>query len=148
MRKRFLLLGVTMVLGGPLAAQATDAELPAGPIRDRHELMEDVGANAKKLGAALKAKDRGTVLAMAKALNQAADKVLPLFPAGSSHPQSRSLDKIWSDWAGFELANKKFSMATLDLASAAVGSESVEAQAKAVFDTCKGCHDSYRKPED
>lgn len=148
MRNRVFVLGVTTLVCGALAVQATEVELPAGPVRDRHELMEDVGANAKKLGKALKTNDRGTVLAMAKELHTAAGKVLPLFPAGSSHPLSRSLDEIWTDWAGFELANKKFADATLDLASAAVGSASLDDAGKAVFDTCKGCHDSYRKPED
>lgn len=148
MQKRAILVGVASLVLGSGMVLASGTDLPEGPIRDRHELMEDVGANAKKLGKALKEKDRGTVLATAKALHEAAGKVLPLFPKGSTHPESRSLDKIWTDWAGFEAANQKFVDSTLALANAAVGSESMDAQGKAVFDSCKGCHDSYRKPED
>jgi len=127
---------------------ASEAELPAGPIRDRHELMEDIGANAKKIGNAMKTGAKDQVAAPAKAIRDAAPKVLPLFPEGSTHPNSRALDEIWKDWAGYKHANSEMEKAAAALAEAAESGGDLPPAVKRLFDSCKSCHDSFREPEE
>jgi len=130
-----------------MSAAATD-ELPEGPIHDRHELMEDVGANAKKIGEAMKTGAFGDILEPARALKAAAAKVEPLFPEGSTHPKSRALDAIWTDWEGFKRANAEFAQATDALVTAAETDGALPPAVKRMFDSCKACHESFRAPED
>src|SRR5262245_34052291 len=87
-----------MILWG-VAAIAHDkeheAKLPAGPIHDRHELMESIGDHAKKIGQAVKKNDPKPIPAEADALAAAAKKINALFPPGSTHELSRAKPEIW-----------------------------------------------------
>ncbi len=133
-------------VAAPVAAD--DEELPEGPIRDRHELMEEIGANAKKIGNAMKVGATDEILEPAQALQEAAPKVLDLFPKGSQHPRSRALAAIWADWTQFERANARFEAAAGGLVAAAENGGPFPPAVKKLFDSCKGCHESFREPED
>lgn len=123
-------------------------DLPPGPIQDRHELMEDIGKNAKIIGDALKADNLVPIAAAAKDIQADASKVLALFPQGSTHPNSRAKDEIWANWAKFETLNKDLETKSGELATAATSDGDVDAAAKAMFGACKTCHDQFRKPEE
>ena len=75
MRRGLTVMGAAVLVAWALnAASAHDAsDLPAGPIRDRHELMEGIGKNAKIINEALK---KGDVSPVA----DAADKIQSLLP--------------------------------------------------------------------
>ena len=133
-----------------LAAAATaehDHKLPKGPIYDRHELMERVGKNAKVIGNALKSGDLSPVASAAEKIAVDADKALALFPAGSTHPESRAKPEIWSNREEFEKRMKEFQGSAIDLVAAAKSGDRVAEAAQKMFDTCKSCHDSFRAPE-
>lgn len=144
-----LLCAAALTVAVAVPAAASDADLPAGPIHDRHELMEEIGANAKKIGDAMKSGARDQVAAPARAIRDAAAKVLPLFPEGSLHPKSRALDTIWKDWVGYEKSNKEFEDAAAALVVAAEsGSAELPQAVKRMFDSCKSCHEAFRAPEE
>lgn len=143
----FLVLGAAVAAAGIVHA-GKGADLPAGPIRDRHELMEHIGKNAKVIGDAMKAGKLDPVAGAAREIQADAGKVLALFPKGSTHPDSRALDAIWTDWAKFESINKDFEAKAGELAAAASSGGDVGAASKAMFGTCKSCHDAFRKPEE
>ena len=60
MRRAWMVVGAALLVGGTVnLAWGHEANLPPGPIHDRHELMEGIGKNAKKIGDALKAGKMG-----------------------------------------------------------------------------------------
>lgn len=122
-------------------------ELPAGPIRDRHELMEGIGKNAKTIGDALKKGNTAPVAGAAQKIAADATKIVALFPAGSTHPKSRAKPEIWQDWPKFEATVKQLQTNAAALAAAAQDGGNVGSAAQGMFDTCKSCHDQFRVPE-
>jgi cytochrome c556 len=150
MRKNLspVLLAATLAAAGVACAHAAEKELPTGPIRDRHELMEGIGKNAKVIGDALKSSKHDPIADAAKSIQADSAKVLALFPKDSTHPNSRAKDEIWTDWAKFEKINDDMGVKAGELATAATTGGNVGKAADAMFGTCKGCHDDFRKPEE
>ena len=139
------------VAGGGSAARADDAKdsdppLPPGPIKDRHELMEGVGKNAKAIGGALKAGKAADVVAPAEAIASVMDKFLTLFPEGSSGQGSRAKADVWKDRARFDELAKQLATQATALAAAGKADGDIRAAGSAMFKTCKSCHDQFREP--
>jgi cytochrome c556 len=137
----------SLLLASALAWAHTD-DLPAGPVHDRHELMERIGANAKTIGDALKTKDMAPIPAAAEAIAADARKAPSLFPPGSEHPKSRAQPEIWKDWPKFEALTASLATHAEELAKAAKSGGDAGAAAKTMFGDCKSCHDAFRKPEE
>jgi cytochrome c556 len=148
MNKRIALSVLTLSLSAAGLAPAAHEDLPAGPIQDRHELMERIGDNAKKIGDSLKAGNLEPVPAAASEIKSDAGKALALFPRGSTHPKSRAKEEIWTNWDEFERLMKELEAKASDLAAAAANKGDVGAASKAMFGNCKSCHDDFRKPEE
>jgi cytochrome c556 len=123
-------------------------KLPPGPIHDRHELMEEIGDHAKKIGAAVKKNDAKAVVPEADALVAAAKKINALFPPGSTHEHSRAKPEIWQQWDKFQADTAKLEQAATSLAKTAREGGDIGAGAKQLFGACKSCHDSFRVPEE
>jgi len=140
---------MALCLGGVAVVWAVDhaADLPAGPIRERHELMKGIGNNAKTIGDALKAGNKAPVAAAAEQIQRDATRITALFPPGSTHPKSRAKPDIWQNWPKFEADAKNLQSAATALAAAANSGGDVRGGARAMFDTCKSCHDQFRIPE-
>jgi cytochrome c556 len=150
MRRRALAAGVGSVLLGALSvvrAHEAGHELPPGPAHDRHQLMEGIGKDAKTIGDALKSGTFDAIAAAAEKIAAGASKILPLFPPGSTHPKSRAKPEIWQNWPKFEEEAKQLQSNAAALAAAATNGGDVRGGAKAMFDTCKSCHDQFRVPE-
>ncbi|MFN8625240.1 MAG: cytochrome c [Candidatus Binatia bacterium] len=140
---------LVLCVGGVAAGRAarSAADLPAGPIRDRYELMEGIGKNAKTIGDAMKAGDTAPVAAAAERIQHDAGRIAALFPPGSTHQKSRAKADIWQHWAKFEGDAKDLQANAAALAAAAKNGGDVRGGAQAMFDTCKSCHDQFRIPE-
>ena len=139
------------VFGLALVAAAVaheDMDLPAGPVRDRHELMEGVGKNAKIIGDAMKAGEIEKIPGPATQIAAAAKKVPGLFPAGSEHPKSRAKPEVWSEPTVFEMESATLEKTATALAKAAEARANVPPAAKEMFDSCKSCHNKFRMPEE
>ena len=136
----FLLPATALV---PIASASDD------PVHERHELMEGVGDAAKPIGKMFKgerAYDMEVVMASLKTWQDASRRFGDLFPVGSETGEgTEAAPAIWEDRAGFDEALDKFRQATE--AALAASPETLEAAKPAigpVFETCKGCHDTYR----
>jgi cytochrome c556 len=119
------------------------------PAHERHELMEGVRDAAKPVGQMLRGEadfDAETVMASLGVWKSAGEKFGDLFPEGSQDAEgTEAAPAIWEDREGFNAALDKWQMATaaaieanpqtLDEARPVVGP---------IFQTCKGCHDTYR----
>jgi cytochrome c556 len=145
-----LAAAVAITLGSFMAvwAHVDVEELPAGPIRDRHVLMEQVGKNAKIIGEAMKAAEVENIAAPAAEIEKAAQKLPDLFPEGSEHPKSRAKPEIWTDPSGFTFAIKRLETTAAALAAAAQKGANVPQAANELFAACKACHDNFRIPEE
>lgn len=150
MRARLLvgLLVGGMVLGiGQRGTAHGDEDLPAGPIRDRHELMEDVGKQAKIIGDAMKSGKLDPVGGAADKIRSSAAKALPLFPEGSTHVKSRAKPEIWKNWSDFEASMKKLETDAAAVVAASKTNGDVRGAAQEMFGNCKSCHNEFRLPE-
>lgn len=156
MRKaRGWLIGLATALVGAaaVAAPAHDTkDLPAGPIRDRHELMEAIGDHAENIGDAMKAGKTSVVANEAQGIALKAKQVTALFPTGSTDPKSRAKPEIWQKWADFERLAAAMGDDAAALAIAAGGADDgndadMKAASQKLFKGCKSCHDEFRVPK-
>jgi cytochrome c556 len=141
-----VLLGLSLTVGA--YADEHEAKLPAGPIRDRHELMEGNGADAKAIGEAMKAGDMAKVAERAAHIQAEAPKIPGLFPKGSTHPESRAKPEIWEHWDKFVQLSKDMEAAAGKVAATAKAGGNVGATTGPLFFTCKSCHDEFRVPKE
>src|SRR6185369_7033253 len=116
-------------------------------IHDRHELMEEIGDHAKKIGDALKAHHMEVVSKEAAAIGEKSKHVEALFPPGSTHQHSRAKPEIWQNWKEFQRLTAALGTDAGALAQAASSGGDVGAASKKMFGDCKSCHDQFRKPE-
>lgn len=148
--RRPIVLAVLAVTGSLTIAAvsiAADKERPAGPIKDRYELMKGIGKNAKIIGDAMKAGNTEGVATAAAQIQTAAAKALPLFPPNSIDPSSRAKPNIWTDWSKFESDMKDLEARAGELGEAVKSGGDVAAASQRMFDACKSCHDQFRAPE-
>lgn len=149
MRRGWMVAAALCIAGGVLSTvyAMPKEELPPGPIRDRHELMEGIGKNAKAIGGALKSGDQKPIGPAAEKIRDSAGKITALFPAGSTHPKSRAKAEIWSHWDKFEQDAKQLQSDAGALADTAKSGGDVKAASDTMFGACKSCHDDFRVPE-
>src|SRR5262249_23547260 len=105
MRRTWMIGAALLIAGAVDAVRAHEVNLPAGAVRDRHELMEKIGKNAKVIGDAMKAGKFGPesgIVPAAQEISTSATKITGLFPPGSTDPKSRAKPEIWTNWKKFE----------------------------------------------
>ncbi|MFQ5850157.1 MAG: c-type cytochrome [Candidatus Binatia bacterium] len=150
MRQRKILFAVLAGLFFlPVASQLFAQE---DVIKKRIELMKSNNSAAKAIKKALKEKDFNTIESKAKVIAGNMDKVLDLFPKGSTSEKSRAKPEIWEKWDEFSKLPGKVKAAAEALAKAAVANDEAEVrvQIKAIGGfrsvACGNCHKSFVKP--
>jgi cytochrome c556 len=119
------------------------------PQHQRHELMEGVGDAAKVIGGMLRGKveyDAAAVMDSLQTFDDASAKLGDLFPAGTETGEgTEAAPAIWEDREGFNAALQDWADA-VDAAIAASPAtlEKGKPILSPIFQTCKGCHDTYR----
>ena len=150
MKRTWMIGASVLIVGAANLARAHEMNLPPGPIRDRHELMEKIGKNAKIIGDALKAGKMGPESGVGPAameISTSAAKIPGLFPQGSTDPKSRAKPEIWTDWKKFEETAKLLEERAAVVANEAAAGGNIAAKSQEMFTACKSCHDEFRKPE-
>jgi cytochrome c556 len=143
-----LVLGV-LLAGVSVAWAHEEAErLPAGPIRQRHELMENLGSRAKEIGNAIRSGTTEGVAENAESIRDASKKIPGLFPRGSTDPKSRANELIWKEWSRFERSAQTLTDTAATLAEAARSGRDVGQASRQMSQACKGCHEAFRQPEE
>ena len=151
MRKSILIgalgLGVAMAVAGGAVAYAEQLAQATDPITARKDNRKAAGAQMRAIKAVI---DKGGPVAeiqpMVAKLKESQAVHLTLYPAGSDKGETKVQAVIWSDWAGFQAANKATDDAIAALA-VAVGSGDLKAVTDAygaVGKTCGGCHEKFR----
>jgi len=118
-------------------------------IEKRQKLMKSNGADAKAIKGALESKDYATIEVKAKDIMSNGDKILDLFPKGSTSDKSRALPAIWEKWDEFSKNPAKVKKAANDVADAAKAKDdaALPAKVKALGEACGGCHKNFRAEE-
>lgn len=148
-----LALGLLMAAPAVLIADDEDDDLPAGPIHDRHWLMESMGDEAEDIKEAFSIGAEGfdteIIQRSANIIAQNAHRMPSLFPKGSTDPKSKALPAIWENWDKFVQLAKDLetSAQSLSMAAASEDDENLQEKAKKVFANCKSCHDQFRKQD-
>ena len=122
--------------------------LPPGPVRDRIELMEKVGDDAKAINQALKAGKPEDAQAPAENIVALMSKFDAMFPEGSITEGSRSKNNIWAAWDQFEAFSKYLSDSAQKIAVAARDGGDVKSASREMFKSCKNCHKKFRIPKE
>jgi cytochrome c556 len=146
MRKTLVVAIAGALAAGAMVGGATNALAQADLVKERQENPKQAAAAMRAIKAVVDAKGptSGAVEHAAK-LKTLEVAFVKLFPAGSDK-DTKALPVVWTDWAGFQAANKNAEAAFDKLATAA-GSGDQPALATAFADAakaCGACHDKFR----
>jgi cytochrome c556 len=119
------------------------------PQEQRHELMEEMGDNAKIVGQMLEGEtpfDAAAAMTAMQNWQGGSEGFGDLFPEGSeSGHDTEAKSTIWTDREGFNAALAAWSEAVeAAIAANPQDLESLQAAVGPVFKKCKACHEEYR----
>ena len=127
-------------------AVSTQVFAQADAIQKRQDAMKGNSAAAKAIKGAVETKDYATVEAKAKDIMGTADKIVSLFPKGSTTGKTKAKPEIWEKPDEFSKDAKNLSKAASELASAAKAGNAadVDVKVKALGEACNSCHKQFR----
>jgi cytochrome c556 len=127
-------------------AVSTQVFAQADVIQKRQDAMKGNSAAAKAIKGAVETKDYATVEAKAKDIMGTADKIVSLFPKGSTTGKTKAKPEIWEKSDDFSKAAKNLNKAASELASAAKAgnADDVDVKVKALGEACNSCHKQFR----
>lgn len=151
MKKRYVIAASLLVLPAISAFAAN----PNPAFKLRHSNFEAMGKAMKGIFDEFKkpSANLATIKANSATLAQSAKKVGGHFPKGTGPGmgvKTEALPAIWEKPAEFKTATDRLVTTTTALQAAAATGDmaKIKAAAGAVGGSCKGCHDSFRKPKD
>jgi cytochrome c556 len=138
---------IATVIGFMTLLVSSQVFAQADVIEKRQQLMKSNSADAKAIKAAVEAKDYATIEAKAKDIMANGDKVLALFPKGSTQGKTKAKPEIWEKWDEFSKGPAKVQKAASELADAAKAKDdaAIAVKVKALGEACGGaCHKVFR----
>ena len=147
MKQPILVAGVLLSLLAPGMAHAQFAKTEDA-IKYRAATFTVMGNHFSRIGAVVKGEkpfDKNEVAANAAVVASMAQ--LPWQAFGSGTEGGNALPEVWSDNAKFKAAADKMQVAVANLNTAAQSGdlESIKKAFGAAGQTCKACHDDFRK---
>lgn len=143
-----LILGVLLVLL-PYGLHAAE---PEDLIKYRRNVMKAIGGHTSAAGLIVEGKvDYKRQLAEhARAVQIMTRDIPALFPKDSDFGETRAKDEVWSKRADFEKAAQNTKTKAAAFAKATQGSNpsAIAASFKELGQSCKACHDDFRKKEE
>jgi cytochrome c556 len=146
MGKAPLYIAAAAFLALSAAASVRAHEGATGVVKERMDAMESMAKAMKAVNQRLKHKrDLDAVKADARSIQEAAAKMLSLFPPGTNGHPSGAKAAVWRNWPDFEakarvLATESGKLAEADTRDA----KTLAAQARRISDACGSCHELYR----
>src|SRR5215467_7536296 len=144
MLRRNLVIGILFGFSVLLISSQVFAQ--ADVIEQRQKLMKSNAEAAKAIKAAVEAKDNAVVETKAKDIMGNADKIVSLFPKGSTKGKTKATEAIWEKSDDFSKAAKNLGRAAGELAAAAKSGNEAEVgvKVKALGEACGSCHKAFR----
>jgi cytochrome c556 len=135
-----------VALGLLTLAVSTQAFAQADVIEKRQAAMKNNSADAKAIKAAVEKKDYATVETKAKDIMGTADKIVSLFPKGSTTGKTKAKPEIWEKSDDFSKHAKNLNKAAGEVAAAAKSGDeaAVNTKVKALGEVCASCHKEFR----
>jgi cytochrome c556 len=140
---------VFVALASAIGLGSTAVLAESQAIKDRQQIMKDVGRATREPGGMLKGEMPFNLAAVQKSLNTYIDsaKTMPgLFPTDSkTGGDTEASPKIWTDTAGFNAAFAKFGSDATAALAAIKDEASFKAAFPGVLRNCGTCHESFRQ---
>ena len=149
MRKKTLIVAVIGALAaGAMVGGTTIALAQDDVIKQRQENRKQAGGTMRAIKGIIDAKgDAKAAVPQAAKLKELQLAFVKMFPAGSDKGETKALPVVWTDWKGFEAANKAADEA-YDKLAAAAGSGDLAALQAAFAETgkaaCGACHQKFQ----
>ncbi|MDJ0834437.1 MAG: cytochrome c [Gammaproteobacteria bacterium] len=130
--------------------QATAHKGATGIVKERMDLMKQVGKDMKSLKAMVRgntAYDPQLVGRISSSLGEAAKQIPGQFPEGSLQHPTEARPQIWQRWDKFTDYARQLEDESLRLRQIAASGDrqSIQYQFRQLNKTCLGCHKSFRK---
>src|SRR6185312_14333488 len=142
----FILIAAFAVMLSWTAARAHKGhEHATGAVRERMELMTDMGKRLLAISKRLRAnKELDRVLPDARAIKDASGKITAQFPPGSTQSPTAAKPVVWQQWDDFNEKAKKLQMEAEKLATTNPSDgDALRKLFRAVAYACDGCHETY-----
>jgi len=151
MRVTTLRMLIVLAAVAAVVSIAGAAETATTAIKERHEAMENIGKAISALAAIAKKEapfDAGVVKASAETIANSLEKAADLFPDGSDKGDVETWAKaeIWTDRENFNKDLQTSHAAAVEMQSV-VDEAAFGAALGALGNSCKTCHDKYRRPK-
>lgn len=142
-----------LVLLALMSAQALAHKGATGVVKERMDMMDDIGDNMKGMKAMVQRKqpfDAAKMARHADSIRQASTHIKKVFPKGSLKHPSEALPSVWEDWDKFSSLANKLTVEAEKLREIAKTQDqrAVMKQFARVGKTCSGCHTDFRKKKD
>ena len=155
MKSRYLsmLLIALFTLALGLALVGAQDEEATARLEYRQRLMKGHGAAMGSIGDILKYKlpyGAAHIQKHAQNIHEFASMIPDAFKENVDGTRQDAQPAVWTDWDDFVAKADALGKASGELADAASGGDLRAAmpKVKAVGDACRGCHSTYRKPEE
>jgi cytochrome c556 len=150
LKKLFVISLAGSVLCLPVLSAAQQDKDPV--ISYRQKVMQSIGANIGAISDVLKHSlpRQENIPAHAEQMSRAASLIPSAFEDELSEGLTDAKPEIWEDWEEFREYAGDLEQASAELAGMSPDSDTAAfaAQVKKVGDTCKQCHDEFRKPKE
>lgn len=149
--RRLVLPALAACLVALLSTASMADTAPADAIKYRKAVMGGLAAHvtAFLLVNMGKVEHQDHLKAHASALADLGSQVKVLFPAGTDTGDTEALPLIWQEQEQFAQLVTKLETSTAQIRDAVAANNKAGAMAafKSLGESCKGCHDRYRKPD-
>jgi cytochrome c556 len=139
-------MGSLLVAKAAWAHDHHDHSQANGVVKERMDAMAEMGKHMKAISRRVRSSETlAKVSEDAAFIQDAATKIIPLFPAGSTQPPTEAAPAIWRNFEDFEGKAKTLERETAKLVSM-IGTDApaMARRAKAVVEACSSCHEKYR----
>ncbi|MCB5176536.1 MULTISPECIES: c-type cytochrome [Microvirga] len=139
----------TIFVASLLALGVTAAIAQSNVVEQRQQLMKEMGAQTRPIGAMLRGQepfDLAKVQAGLKVFAENSQKAQSLWPESSKDaPKTDALPAIWQNKAKFESIMTELHQDAQTAMSAIKDEASFKAQMPQVLQNCGACHNDFRK---
>lgn len=139
----------TVFVASLLALGMTAALAQSDVVRQRQDLMKQMGAQTRSIGGMLRGQeafDLAKVQASLKIFADNSEKVGPLFTENSKDdPKTEALPAIWQHKERFESLRTKFHQDARTAMAAIKDEATFKAEMPKVLQNCGACHNDFRK---
>ena len=145
MRKMIVGLACVFVASG-IGALAQQSD----PVRERQDLMKSNQEQLRLLTGMARGQvpfDAARAKAALQSIEQNAQRIPALFPAGTQQGKTDALPVVWERKADFEARAAKLEQDATSAQTGITDQASLQAAVQRVGQNCGGCHETYRRKE-